>query len=82
MLIAVGVPFSLSSEPFFCVFATTGFQNAFGVFQQYLHQHQLSGYSEFDIAWIGSLANSLMFFAAPGPGILLDKIGPKVKTLP
>ncbi|KAF1811989.1 MFS general substrate transporter [Eremomyces bilateralis CBS 781.70] len=63
---------------FFAVFVTTGFLNAFGVFQEYLYAHLLSDRTEFDIAWIGSLATFLMFAAAPAPGVLLDRIGPAV----
>lgn len=52
--------------------------NAYGVFQEYYHQHQLQNKSEFDIAWIGSFATFMMFGSGAPAGLLVDKIGPTV----
>ncbi|EEP76424.1 predicted protein [Uncinocarpus reesii 1704] len=58
------------------LFCTLGFQNAFGVFQEYYARAELKGYSEFDIAWIGSLLSFMLFFCAAPAGIMVDRIGP------
>jgi MFS family permease len=38
-----------------------GITNGFGIFQRYLIQHQLSSYTQDDIAWIGSVQIFLSF---------------------
>jgi MFS family permease len=60
------------------LFCTLGFQNAFGVFQEYYATHMLSDHSEFEIAWIGSLLTFTLFFFAAPAGILVDRVGPTV----
>jgi hypothetical protein len=57
-----------------------GFQNAFGVFQEYYGSHILSDHSEFDIAWIGSLMTFMLFFCAAPAGVLVDRVGPMVRN--
>jgi len=59
-------------------FCTSGFMNAFGVFQEHYALNQLKDKSEFTIAWIGSLAMCLMFLGAAVSGILVDRTGPTV----
>lgn len=54
--------------------------NAFGVFQEYYHQHQLRDKSAFDIAWIGSFSSFMLFASAAPAGLLVDKIGPTVRA--
>lgn len=60
---------------FFC---TSGFMNAFGLFQEYYAQHQLSDMSAFDISWIGPFAMFMMLFGAGIAGVFVDRTGPTV----
>lgn len=53
---------------FLALFCTLGFQNAFGVFQEYYAQTILRNHSEFDIAWIGSLL-TFVFSSSPLPPV-------------
>ncbi|KAG9528068.1 MFS monocarboxylate transporter [Aureobasidium sp. EXF-12298] len=63
----------------FCAFfCSVGFFNAWGIFQEYYHTHQLSAKSEFDISWIGSFAICAMYLSSPAVGIAYDKIGPNM----
>ncbi|KAA8646324.1 uncharacterized protein ATNIH1004_007751 [Aspergillus tanneri] len=58
---------------FISLFCTLGFQNAFGVFQEFYHATILRDHSEFNIAWIGTLLTFIIFaFAAPA-GVLVDR---------
>ncbi|THC92086.1 hypothetical protein EYZ11_008439 [Aspergillus tanneri] len=60
---------------FISLFCTLGFQNAFGVFQEFYHATILRDHSEFNIAWIGTLLTFIIFaFAAPA-GVLVDRVG-------
>lgn len=54
---------------------------AFGIFQAYYQQHQLSNHSEFDISWLGSFGMFMMFACAPPAGLLTDKVGESVSRL-
>jgi hypothetical protein len=66
----------------FCAFfCSVGFFNAWGIFQEYYHAHQLSNKSDFDISWIGSFAICAMYLSAPAVGIAYDKIGPDVLVI-
>lgn len=56
--------------------------NAFGLFLEYYHKHQLRDKSEFDIAWIGSFATFMLFAGGAPAGLLIDKIGPTVRSSP
>jgi MFS family permease len=63
----------------FCAFfCSVGFFNAWGIFQEYYHAHQLLNKSDFDISWIGSFAICAMYLSSPAVGIAYDKIGPDV----
>ena len=64
---------------FFALFTTVGFLNAWGIFQDYYHRHQLPHKSESEISWIGSFASFAVFMGAPPAGLLADKIGPTVR---
>lgn len=48
---------------FLALFATFGQMNAFGSFQLWYSEHQLSSYSSSDISWIGSLQLWVFFFS-------------------
>jgi MFS family permease len=66
----------------FCAFfCSVGFFNAWGIFQEYYHAHQLSNKSDFDISWIGSFAICAMYLSAPAVGIAYDKIGPDMLVI-
>ncbi|KAF2210512.1 hypothetical protein CERZMDRAFT_113403 [Cercospora zeae-maydis SCOH1-5] len=62
-------------------FITVGFINAYGVFQQYYTAHYLSTYTNFQISWIGSFANFMLFACAVPAGILADRYGPTIPIL-
>ncbi|KAH0278586.1 MFS general substrate transporter, partial [Aureobasidium melanogenum] len=66
------------SGAFCAFFCSVGFFNAFGIFQEYYHAHQLSAKSEFDISWIGSFAICAMYLSSPAVGIAYDKVGPNM----
>ncbi|RDW75428.1 monocarboxylate permease-like protein [Coleophoma cylindrospora] len=59
-------------------FSTLGFANSFGTFEEYYLTHQMQGESASKIAWIGSLASFLQFFAGMVGGPLFDRFGTKV----
>ncbi|KAJ9149104.1 MFS general substrate transporter [Pleurostoma richardsiae] len=59
----------------FITFASMGFANSFGVFQEYYMTHQLRGRSADTIAWIGSLTAFFQFFAGAIGGPLFDRYG-------
>jgi MFS family permease len=61
---------------FFSAFCTTGFTNAFGVFQEYYKTHQLRNKTDFDIIWIVSFQSFILFACAPIAGIMVDRKGP------
>jgi hypothetical protein len=48
---------------FWGLFATFGQLNAFGSYQAYYIQHQLSHYSPSDVSWIGSIQLWVFFFS-------------------
>lgn len=64
---------------FLALFCTLGFQNAFGVFQEYYAQAVLQGNSAFEVAWIGSLLTFMIFFFSAPAGIMVDRFGPTVR---
>ncbi|TNY17225.1 major facilitator superfamily domain-containing protein [Rhodotorula diobovata] len=53
-------------------FTSWGYTNAFGVFQTYYQDHQLSEYSHSDISWIGSLQLALVLACAIFVGKAFD----------
>jgi hypothetical protein len=62
-------------------FATLGFINSFGVFQEYYMTHQLQDRSADDIAWIGSLSTFLQFAVGAIGGPLFDRYGSWVSSV-
>jgi hypothetical protein len=46
----------------------SGLLNSTGIFQAWLFEHQLHGYSESDVAWIFSTFAFLFFFGGVGVG--------------
>jgi MFS family permease len=60
------------------LFCSTGFTNAYGVFQEYYSQTLLSHKTPSEIAWIGSFDLFIMFAAALPVGYLNDLYGPRV----
>ncbi|GBE89931.1 MFS general substrate transporter [Sparassis latifolia] len=63
---------------FLALFATFGQMNAFGSFQLWYSEHQLSNYSPSDISWIGSLQLWVFFFSGGIIGRFFDAYGPTV----
>lgn len=63
----------------FVLFATLGYSNSFGVFQQYYETHQLSNESPDKIAWIGSLSAFLQLAVGGISGPLFDRFGTWVR---
>lgn len=62
----------------FCtIFASFGWINCIGIFQDYYETHQLSNYSSSTVAWIPSTESFMMFFWAPVVGFLTDQFGPR-----
>ncbi|EIM79592.1 MFS general substrate transporter [Stereum hirsutum FP-91666 SS1] len=62
---------------FLALFATFGQMNAFGSFQLWYSEHQLSQYSPSDISWIGSLQLWVFFFSGGIIGRFFDAYGPR-----
>jgi MFS family permease len=62
----------------FCsLFASFGWINCIGVFQDYYQTHQLSEYSPSTVAWIPSLEVCIMFLGGSWVGRLYDNYGPR-----
>ncbi|GAA6030283.1 hypothetical protein JCM8097_009027 [Rhodosporidiobolus ruineniae] len=59
-------------------FCAWGYTNAYGVYQTYYADHQLSEYSHSDISWIGSLQLALVLACAIGSGKVFDAGGIKL----
>ncbi|KAJ7215604.1 MFS general substrate transporter [Mycena pura] len=62
---------------FVALFCTFGQMNAFGTFQAWYAQHQLSHHEPSTIAWIGSLQLWVFFFSGGPIGKLFDAYGPR-----
>lgn len=62
----------------FITFASLGYANSVGVFQEYYLSHQLKGQSPDDVAWIGSIAAFLQFAVGTLAGPMFDRYGAKV----
>ncbi|KIV98671.1 uncharacterized protein PV09_09552 [Verruconis gallopava] len=63
----------------FCsIFASLGWINCIGIFQDYYLTHQLSSYSASNVAWIPSTESFMMFFCAPLVGKATDQWGPRI----
>lgn len=66
---------------FLVYFATLGYINSFGFFQNYYEQNDLSNDPSAIIALIGSLQIGLMYIVGPLTGVLFDSYGHKVRCL-
>ncbi|KAJ6549934.1 MFS general substrate transporter [Mycena capillaripes] len=62
---------------FMALFCTFGQMNAFGTFQAWYAEHQLSYLEPSTIAWIGSLQLWVFFFSGGPIGQLFDVYGPR-----
>ncbi|KAF7324743.1 Monocarboxylate permease-like protein [Mycena kentingensis (nom. inval.)] len=62
---------------FLALFSTFGQMNAFGTFQAWYAQHQLSHREPATIAWIGSVQLWVFFFSGGLIGKLFDSFGPR-----
>ncbi|KAJ7779428.1 MFS general substrate transporter [Mycena maculata] len=62
---------------FMALFCTFGQMNAFGTFQAWYAEHQLSQLEPSTIAWIGSLQLWVFFFSGGAIGRLFDAYGPR-----
>ncbi|KAI1333939.1 major facilitator superfamily domain-containing protein [Xylariaceae sp. FL0016] len=66
----------------FCAtFASFGWINCIGVFQDYYQAHQLSEYSSSDVAWISGTESFMLFFCGLISGKLADSYGPRYPLL-
>jgi MFS family permease len=63
------------------MFCTIGFQNAFGVFQEYYAKTLLADESVSTIGWLGTIAIFLIFLGAIFTGVILDLFGPVVSQI-
>ncbi|GAM86507.1 hypothetical protein ANO11243_045210 [Dothideomycetidae sp. 11243] len=59
-----------------------GYATAFGVYQAYYQEHQLSHKNPSDIAWIGSIQFFFMFAGGFVSGSLFDRYGARVVMIP
>ncbi|KAF4428238.1 monocarboxylate transporter 2 [Fusarium acutatum] len=66
---------------FFAVFASFGWINCIGIFQDYYEQNQLKSYSSSDVAWISSIESFMLFFWGPVVGYMTDNYGPRIPIL-
>lgn len=64
-----------------CLFASMGWINCIGVFQDYYQRNQLSSYPPSSVAWISSTETFMMFMGAPLFGKLFDNFGPRYLVL-
>ncbi|KAG0701895.1 MFS general substrate transporter [Suillus ampliporus] len=64
------------SGAFLALFCSFGQMNAFGTYQSWYSDHQLSNHSQFSISWIGSLQLWSFFFMGGPVGRLFDAYGP------
>lgn len=64
-----------------CMFASMGWINCIGVFQDYYERNQLSTYSPSAVAWISSTETFMMFLGAPLFGKIFDNFGPRYMLL-
>ncbi|KAL9564076.1 hypothetical protein ACKAV7_011789 [Fusarium commune] len=66
----------------FCAnFASFGWINCIGIFQDYYQQHQLKSYSPSTVAWISSVEAFMLFFWGPIVGKMTDELGPRIPIL-
>ncbi|CAI6334352.1 unnamed protein product [Periconia digitata] len=63
----------------FCaIFASFGWINCIGIFQNYYQSNLISSYSSSSVAWVPSTESFMMFFWGPVAGKLTDFWGPRV----
>ncbi|KAM0347549.1 hypothetical protein ACHAP4_011312 [Fusarium culmorum] len=72
---------SVVAGGFCAVFASFGWINCIGIFQDYYQHNQLRSYSSSTIAWIPSVESFMMFFWGPVVGKMTDEFGPRVPIL-
>lgn len=60
-------------------FCTIGFQNAFGVFQEYYAKTLLADESVSTIGWLGTIGVFLLYLGSLFSGVALDLFGPVVR---
>ncbi|OAA54055.1 monocarboxylate permease-like protein [Cordyceps fumosorosea ARSEF 2679] len=66
----------------FCtVFASFGWINCIGIFQDYYKTNLLKQYSPSTVAWIPSTESFMLFFWGPLVGKLTDELGPRIPIL-
>lgn len=70
-------PWSVVLGSHITMFLSFGFLNSFAAFQSYYFAVKLKGYSNSDIAWIGSMQTFWVFAANLFVGPVFDKHGPK-----
>ena len=64
-----------------CLFASFGWINCIGVFQDYYQRNELRGYSPSTVAWISSTETFMMFAGAPIFGKIFDSYGSRFLLL-
>ncbi len=64
-----------------CLFASFGWINCIGVFQDYYQRNQLSSYTPSTVAWISSTETFMMFMGAPVFGKIFDNFGTRYLLL-
>jgi MFS family permease len=60
------------------LFPASGLLNSTGIFQAWLFEHELRGYTESEVAWVFSVFAFLFFFGGLAVGPVFDKYGEKV----
>lgn len=70
-------PWSVVLGGHITMFLSFGFLNSFAAFQKYYFDFKLKGYSNSDIAWIGSMQTFWVFAANLFVGPIFDKYGPR-----
>ncbi|KAM0329714.1 hypothetical protein ACHAPQ_006632 [Fusarium lateritium] len=72
---------SVVAGGFCAVFASFGWINCIGIFQDYYEHNQLKSYSSSTVAWIPSVESFMMFFWGPVVGKMTDEFGPRIPIL-
>ncbi|KAF5664981.1 monocarboxylate transporter [Fusarium heterosporum] len=72
---------SVVAGGFCAVFASFGWINCIGIFQDYYQRNQLKAYSSSTVAWIPSVESFMMFFWGPVVGKMTDELGPRIPIL-
>ncbi|KAF5000922.1 hypothetical protein FGRMN_1379 [Fusarium graminum] len=72
---------SVVAGGFCAVFASFGWINCIGIFQDYYQRNQLKAFSSSTVAWIPSVESFMMFFWGPVVGKMTDELGPRIPIL-